>query len=93
MSGRLYGCPRCGFTGKVPGRMDPSMSVFLPYLRPCCPCGGGEMQPVADEPARSLLGGAGRNRKPAVNERTGKERRRDINGRERRRRKWHKSSY
>lgn len=66
MSGRSYGCGACGFTGRVPGRLDPSGSVWMPLAVPRCPCGGGEMRPVGDPPARSKLGGAGRNRKPAV---------------------------
>jgi hypothetical protein len=65
------------------------MSVFLPWVTPRCPCGGGEMQMMADQLARSSLGGAGKNRKPAVSEKNGKSRRVDIHGRECRRRKRH----
>ena len=73
MSGRLYGCDACGFTGKVPGVMR---AVWMPRFVPRCPCGGGEMQMMADPPARSKLGGAGKNRKPAVRA-DGKIRRRE----------------
>lgn len=76
MSGRLYGCGACGFTGKVPGGLDLTQTVWMPRFVPRCPCGGGEMQMMADPPARSKLGGAGKNRKPAVRA-DGKIRRRE----------------